>query len=502
MSQKALTASSWAKNVICLEERDRYLKNGKDFINDELIKEQIEIAKNPEKERIRAIIAKSLEIQRLNPEETAALINVTDPDLRKEMEEAAGEVKRRVYDNRIVTFAPLYLSNYCINNCLYCGFRKDNSEETRRCLSMENIRKEVEALAKIGHKRLIVVYGEHPLSDANYMAESIRTIYDVNVPTKGKGTGQIRRVNINAAPLSIENYKKMWDAGIGTYQIFQETYNHDIYKIVHPSGIKADYRWRLYALHRAMEAGIDDVATGALFGLSDWKFEVMGLLYHAIDLEENFGGLGPHTVSFPRLNIASGVNLPESCHNPVSDDELARIITVLRLSIPYTGMILTARETSELRKRLIPLGVTQTDASTRIGIGSYSAEDSEQKMKEQQFMLRDTRSLDEMIEELADNGMITSFCTAGYRCGRTGNKIMNLLKTGTEGKFCKLNAVLTYLEWLDDFADESIKAKCQKIVESELKEIEKDPYYKKGKLLDTFKGYVERVKNGERDVYI
>lgn len=294
----------------------------------------------------------------------------------------------------------------------------------------------------------------------------------------------------------------MWDAGIGTYQIFQETYNHDIYKIVHPSGIKADYRWRLYALHRAMEAGIDDVATGALFGLSDWKFEVMGLLYHAIDLEENFGGLGPHTVSFPRLNIASGVNLPESCHNPVSDDELARIITVLRLSIPYTGMILTARETSELRKRLIPLGVTQTDASTRIGIGSYSAEDSEQKMKEQQFMLRDTRSLDEMIEELADNGMITSFCTAGYRCGRTGNKIMNLLKTGTEGKFCKLNAVLTYLEWLDDFADESIKAKCQKIVESELKEIEKDPYYKKGKLLDTFKGYVERVKNGERDVYI
>ncbi len=254
----------------------------------------------------------------------------------------------------LLHFAPLYCSNHCVNNCLYCGFRNENKAERRRKLELPEIKKEAESLEKAGHKRLIMVYGEHPASDADYIVDTVKTVYDTKV-----ANGEIRRVNINAAPMEIENLRKLHDVGIGTFQVFQETYSHERYKTVHPSGIKSNYRWRLYALHRAMEAGIDDVGMGSLFGIYDWKFEVMGLLYHTIDLENRFGGIGPHTISFPRIEAASNIAIPGLDKYGVNDAEFKRLVTVLRLSVPYTGMIVTAREKPEVRKEAFSVGCTQ-----------------------------------------------------------------------------------------------------------------------------------------------
>ncbi|RCW44102.1 iron-only hydrogenase maturation protein HydG [Halanaerobium sp. MA284_MarDTE_T2] len=496
-----MSPQKWAENVIKQDEIDRYLIDDEDFMNEDLIKRQLQENTSPSKEEVEAIIQKSLDIERLSPIETAKLLNVDDPEILKMMDEAALEVKRKVYDNRIVTFAPLYCSNLCVNNCKYCGFRKDNKEEKRRVLNMDEIKAETEALVKEGHKRSIVVYGEHPASDVDYIVDSIKSVYDVEVPT-GNSTSKIRRVNINAAPMTVADLEKLWEVGVGTYQVFQETYHRPTYNKVHPSGPKSNYRWRLYSLHRAMEAGIDDVAIGALFGLYDWKFEVMGLLYHTMDLEKQFDGIGPHTISFPRLRDASGTDYSASSRYSVSDEEFKKLVTVLRLAVPYTGLIVTARETPEMRREAIKRGSTQTDASTKLGIGSYSEQLTEQEKEKQQFMLGDTRGLDTVIKEFAEMGMITSFCTAGYRCGRTGDKIMNLLKCGTEGKFCKLNAVLTFREWLDDFASPETKEVGEKVLQEELKQIENDPFFEDKKLLADFKNFYERIKNGERDIYI
>jgi len=492
-----ISARKWIRSRIKEEEYKRYMKKERDFINDELIWEKLKSKRNPSPQEVRAILDKSLSLETLDPDETATLLNVKDKSLWEEIFAVAGEVKKKVYDNRIVTFAPLYCSNFCVNNCVYCAFRRDNRAEKRRRLSLEEVRREVEVLAgKIGHKRLIVVYGEHPLSDVNYIADTIKTIYSVKVKTK-RGHGEIRRVNVNAAPMSIEELKMLKEIGIGTYQVFQETYHHDTYKKLHPEGtIKSNYQWRLYSLHRALEAGVDDVAIGALFGLYDWRFEVMGLLYHARDLEKHFG-IGPHTISFPRLQPAVNTPFVQKAKYKVSDEDFKKLIAVIRLSVPYSGMILTAREPAHIRREVIPLGVTQTDASTKIGIGAYSQEDEGQKAEKQQFLLGDTRSLDEVIRELAENGYITSFCTAGYRCGRTGRCIMNLLKQGKERWFCKVNAVLTFREWLDDFASEKTRRVGEQLIEKEVEEIkqQKPSFYPK------FMQYYERIKNGERDLY-
>jgi 2-iminoacetate synthase len=492
--------TEFLSRTIKRDEIDNYLIGGKDFIDDALIERQIAAGAKPQKSRVREIISKAMSIERLDPEETAALLNVEDEELWEEMARAAGDIKRKVYDNRIVTFAPLYCSNHCVNNCLYCGFRTDNTRERRRKLTLGEVRKEAESLCKIGHKRLIMVYGEHPSSSADYIADTIKAVYDVKVPARN-GFAQIRRANINAAPMSVEDLKKLWKAGIGTYQVFQETYHHKRYSELHPSGIKADYKWRLYALHRALDAGIDDVAIGALFGLYDWRFEVMGMVYHAIDLENRFG-IGPHTISFPRLNPAEGTDICDNSPYMVSDDDFRKLVIVLRLSIPYSGMIITARESAEMRRKIIPLGCTQTDASTRIGIGAYSEAAEDQESDRQQFMLGDTRSLDEVVREFTRMGLITSFCTAGYRCGRTGDKIMKLLKSGVEGKFCKLNAVLTYKEWIDDFASKETRAAAEEIIQKEIEQIKNDPFYRNKKLLSTFDDYLGRITNGERDLYI
>jgi len=484
--------SDWVNNVVKEDQVTRFMDNGNDFINEDEIERFLREKRNVDPRYIRDIIQKSLSIKRLEPEETAALLNVENKDLWQEMFLAAGEVKRRVYDNRIVTFAPLYVSNYCVNSCVYCAFRKENTSEKRRRLTLDEVRRETEALVSTGHKRLIVVYGEHPLSDIHYITDTIKAIYDVEV-----GNGRIRRVNVNASPMSIEDLKLLKQAGIGTYQVFQETYHHETYKKVHPHGIKSNYDWRLYVLHRAQEAGIDDVATGVLFGLYDWKFEVMGLLYHAIDLEKHFGGIGPHTVSFPRLEPAADTPFPSQTKYRVSDEDFKKLITVLRLSVPYTGMILTARESAQIRRDVLPLGITQTDASTRIGIGAYSEKYSEQEAERQQFLLGDTRTLNEVIDEFAKSGYITSFCTAGYRCGRTGRHIMDLLRKGQERWFCKLNAVLTFREWLDDYANEETKKSGEEIITKEIEEIK----MKLPKFYPEFIKYYERIKNGERDLY-
>lgn len=488
----------WIKGVVKENEIERYRSGGKDFIDDDLIWQQLTSNVKPEKEQIREIIQKSLTITTLEPIETSALLNVDDPDLWEEIFAAAAEIKRRVYDNRIVTFAPLYGGDLCVNNCLYCGFRRENEVIKRKVLNQEELKREAEVLAgEIGHKRIILVYGEHPATDAYYIADAIRSIYDVKVKTKN-GYGQIRRVNVNIAPLSIDHLKLLRDVGIGTYQVFQETYHHETYSRVHPAGtLKSHYQWRLYCHHRALEAGIDDVALGVLFGLYDWRFEVMGLLYHARDLEKRFG-IGPHTISFPRLEPAANTPFIQESKYRVSDEDFKKLIAVIRLSVPYTGMILTARESARMRRETIPLGITQTDASTRIGIGAYSDRYTEQESERQQFLLGDTRSLDEVIRELAKMGYITSFCTAGYRCGRTGDRIMNLLKTGKEAKFCKLNAVLTFREWLDDFASPETKRVGEEVINREIEEIRQQmPEQVYQKLLE----YYRRVENGERDLF-
>jgi 2-iminoacetate synthase len=493
----ATQTTNWLMGRIPANQREKYMAGSADFIDDRAIELSLVNNTSPDAARVRDIISKSLAVQTLSPAETAALLNVTDPGLIAEMEEAASFIKKKVYDNRIVTFAPLYMSTKCVNNCGYCGLRRDNRAMKRGVLTQEEVRNETEVLAgEIGHKRIIAVYGEHPDSGIDYIAETLKTIYSVRMKTK-HGHGSIRRVNVNAAPMTIDELRRLHEAGLGTYQVFQETYNHDAYRRFHPADtIKGDYQWRLYSMHRAMEAGIDDVGIGALFGLHDWKFEVMGLLCHAIELERKFG-IGPHTISFPRMEPAESTPLAIDPPCKVGDAEFRRAVVVLRLSVPYAGMILTARENSAMRNLLFPLGITQTDASSKIGLGAYSDARDGQQSNRQQFMLGDTRSLDELIGYLAQNGYITSFCTAGYRCGRTGKCIMDLLRNGQEGKFCKLNAVITYREWLDDFAGDATKAAGEKVIAKEIEEIrQRNP-----NVFEAFMKNYERTAAGERDLF-
>ncbi len=490
--------ADWIKDRIKPEQIEKYLDDGRCFIDAEAIERALDANRKPDPKRIRDIVQKSLAIETLTPEETACLIHVDDPELLAEMRQAAQAVKIKVYDNRIVTFAPLYLGNLCVNNCAYCGFRSSNGSEQRRVLTLDEVRREIEVLAgQIGHKRLIVVYGEHPATDVQYIASTLQAIADVKVKTR-RGWGQIRRCNVNAAPMSVEELAMLNEVGIGTFQVFQETYHRPTYERLHPQNtIKGNYLWRLYAMHRAMEAGIDDVGIAPLFGLYDWRFEVMALLYHAIELEAKFG-IGPHTISFPRIEPAHNTPLTQNPGYAVGDEEFKKLVTVIRLAVPYTGMILTAREDAQLRREVLPLGCTQTDASSRIGIGGYAdLIDGDQQGDRQQFILGDTRSLDTVVRELAEAGCITSFCTAGYRCGRTGQKIMGLLRSGKEGQFCKLNAVITFREWLDDFGSPETIAVGEKVIAQEIEQVrEKMP-----EIFDQFMRYYEKTQAGDRDLY-
>ena len=497
MATKMISPECWVKSQVKKEQVEKYLNKGRHFIDQGEIERVLAAKLKPSKLQIKDILDKSLAIETLELAEAALLLSVEDKDSLARIAEVAGEVKKKVYDNRIVTFAPLYMSNLCVNNCLYCGFRKDNLNVDRRVLRLDEVKRETEVLAgDIGHKRLVVVYGEHPQTDIDYMSSTIKTIYGVKTKTK-RGYGQIRRVNVNAAPLSIEDLRILQKSGIGTYQVFQETYHPDTYQTLHPKGtLKSDYQWRLYCMHRAFEAGIDDVGIGVLFGLYDWKFEVLSLLLHSRELEARFG-VGPHTISFPRLEPAANTPFTQESGYKVSDENFKKLITIIRLAVPHTGMIITARENAQIRREAIPLGCTQADASTRIGIGAYSDRYREQEGQRQQFFLRDTRSLDALIREFSYAGYITSFCTAGYRCGRTGKCIRELLKSGEEGKLCKLNAVLTFREWLDDFATGETKEAGEGIIQKELAEIKALMPKTYPKVAE----YYQRIKSGQRDLY-
>lgn len=489
---------NWARARIVPAEIEKYLRpDGSDFVNDADILRLLADTTEPDTARVRDILAKAQAVQTLSQDELAVLIRVRDPQLWAEMRAAAGAIKRQVYDNRIVTFAPLYLSSKCVNNCVYCGLRGENAAVVRRVLSMDEVRAETEALAgTLGHKRIVVVYGEHPESDVDYIAESIRTVYAVQVPAR-QGVGQIRRVNVNAAPMSISELKILHECGLGTFQVFQETYDRRAYARMHPANtIKGDFPWRLTAMHRAQEAGIDDNGIGALYGLADWRYELLGQQAHALEMER-FCGIGPHTLSFPRLEPAVNTPFVENPRWRVHDDDFERIVVLARLAIPYAGLIITARETPAMRRRLLPLGVTQMDAASNIGVGAYAGGQENQQGERQQFLLGDPRGLDECIREWAGMGCITSFCTAGYRCGRTGKCIMDLLRSGAEGKFCKLNAILTFKEWLDDFATPETQAVGEALLLKELDEVRRT----QPKVWPAFEANYRRIVAGERDLF-
>ncbi len=499
-----LSTNDWKKKVINNAEIDKYLVDGKDYIDDLSIFSDLDQNSRPDPLFIRDILQKSLSIKTLTPNETAALLQVESPELWEEINQTALDVKKKVYDNRIVFFAPLYCANYCVNNCAYCGFREANNLEVRRILTMEEVKRETLSVLREGHKRLILVFGEHPSTDVDYMVDCIRTVYSVSdiAPKSGQPTN-IRRVNINAAPMEMAKLKKLKEAGIGTYQVFQETYHRETYAKVHPANtLKGNYRWRLYAVHRAMEAGLDDVAIGALFGLYNWKFEVMGLLHHTLDLERQFG-IGPHTISFPRMTPALGSWLSINSEYNVSDANFKKLVAVLRLSVPTAGLIVTAREKAAIKKEVLQLGCTQTDASTRIGIGAYSDQQKEFNQDNKQFTIGDPRDLDEVIQEVGKLGYISSFCTAGYRCGRTGETIMGMLSHCEESKFCKLNAVLTYREYLNDYASPATKTIGEELIKKELSEIETAAYFRnKPHLLSRFRQDYSEIVNGKRDLYL
>jgi len=442
---------------------------------------------SPGKAIIRDIIAKSLDKHRLSLAETAMLLNTNDEELIDEIKHGASKLKDAVYGNRIVLFAPLYIGNKCINNCRYCGFRASNKEAKRHTLNREEMIREVEALEDQGQKRLILVFGEHPEYDAGFIANSARTVYKVK-----RNNGEIRRVNINAAPLDIEGFKTVKEAGIGTYQVFQETYHPEAYKLYHPSGKKSDYNYRLTSLDRAQEVGLDDVGIGALFGLYDWRFEVMGLIRHTNHLEACYN-VGPHTISFPRLQDASSVMIDQA--HKVSDKDFAKMVAILRLAVPYTGMILTAREPVHIRKELMRFGVSQIDAGTKIEIGAYAENNNNQDLHREQFKINDDRSLNEVIEELLQTGHIPSFCTACYRLGRTGEHFMEFSVPGFIKNFCTPNAILTLAEYLSDYAPGDTAEKGWKIIDKEIHSLNGNKH------VPELINRIERIKQGERDLY-
>lgn len=459
-----------------------------DFIDDDRLSRLVS-GPPPEPARVRDVLAKSMAKEALNLEETAALIRTADPALVEEIFASARQLKRDVYGNRIVLFAPLYIGNECLNECGYCAFRQSNSDVIRRTLRPDELHQQVTALEQQGHKRLILVFGEHPSYDAEFIAATTRQVYGIRV-----GHGEIRRVNINAAPFDHAGYRIIKEAGIGTYQIFQETYHHPTYTRYHPAHTrKGNYLWRLDGLSRAMEAGLDDVGLGVLFGLYDWRFELLGLISHARHLQKRYS-VGPHTISFPRIRPACGVRVDPAW--TVVDADFKRLIAILRLAVPYTGLILTARETPEIRRELLGFGVSQIDAGSRLELGGYTEAGDAQCMEREQFELGDIRSLDETIRQLLHDGFIPSFCTSCYRLNRTGEHFMEYAIPGFIQRFCTPNALMTLFEYLEDYASPETRAAGEALLTRELDRISDVPA--RGRL----EARLARIRGGERDIYL
>ena len=459
-----------------------------EFINDAEILDTLEYAKanSTNKELISSIIDKAALCKGLTHREAAVLLDCQIPEENERILSLAKKIKEQIYGSRIVMFAPLYLSNYCVNSCVYCPYHVKNKKIRRVKLSQEDIVKEVIALQDMGHKRLALETGEDPVHNPiEYVLESIKTIYSI----KHKN-GAIRRVNVNIAATTVENYRKLKDAGIGTYILFQETYHRKTYEELHPAGPKHDYAWHTEAMDRAMDGGIDDVGCGVLFGLNLYRYDFIGLLMHAEHLEAA-KGVGPHTMSVPRIRKADDID-PSAFSNGIDDETFAKIVAVLRIAVPYTGLIISTRESPEARKKVLELGVSQISGGSRTSVGGY-AEEEEEEDNSAQFELSDRRTLDQVVNWLLELGYIPSFCTACYREGRTGDRFMSLAKTGQIANCCHPNALITLKEYLEDYASSDTKAKGMSVIEKELEKIPNEVARK------TAKEFIEKIASGERD---
>lgn len=463
-------------------------KKAEEFICHEEIEATLKFAaENKEDlESIRKILERARDCKGLTYKEAALLLECEDKEIHEEIFALAKEIKEKFYGNRIVMFAPLYLSNYCINGCKYCPYHGQNKHISRKKLTQEQIKQEVTALQDMGHKRLAIEAGEHPeMNPIEYILESIKTIYSI----KHKN-GAIRRVNVNIAATTVENYRKLKEAGIGTYILFQETYNKEAYEELHPTGPKSDYAYHTEAMDRAMEAGIDDVGCGVLFGLNLYKYDFVGILMHAKHLEDTFG-CGPHTISVPRVRPADDID-PDAFDNGVPDDVFKRIIAILRIAVPYTGIIMSTRETKAMRGEAVKIGVSQISGGSRTSVGGYVEEEADED-NSAQFDVSDRRTLNEVVDWLIDLGYMPSFCTACYREGRTGDRFMSLVKTGQIANICQPNALMTLKEYLEDYASEETKAKGLALIEQRLEKIPNP------KVKDIVRKHLEELDNGMRD---
>ena len=463
-------------------------KIASEFICDNEIQETLRYARENcnNRELIDSILEKARAFKGISHREAALLLECDFPDVTKTIFSLANEIKHRFYGNRIVMFAPLYLSNYCVNGCVYCPYHAKNKAIRRKKLTQDEIRAEVIALQDMGHKRLALEAGEHPLKNPiEYIIESIKTIYSI----KHKN-GAIRRVNVNIAATTVENYRRLRDAGIGTYILFQETYNKAAYEALHPTGPKSDYAWHTEAMDRAMQGGIDDVGIGVLYGLETYRYDFVGLLMHAEHLEATYG-VGPHTISVPRLCKADDVDT-DDFENAVPDDVFFKIVALIRIAVPYTGMIISTRESEKSREKLLELGISQMSGGSRTSVGGYVTPETESE-NSAQFDIADHRSLDEVVGWLLDLNHIPSFCTACYREGRTGDRFMTLLKNGQISNCCLPNALITLKEYLNDYASTSTRAKGEAMIKRLLADVPNERVRTKAG------EYINKIDNGERD---
>jgi len=466
---------------------DSRSKKAEEFIDDSEIKRTLEYAEKHrgDIELLEAILEKGALFKGITYEEAALLLECADKDIEERIFALAGEIKRKFYGNRIVMFAPLYLSNYCINGCKYCPYHMKNKGIARKKLSQEDIKREVIALEDMGHKRLAIESGEDPINNPiEYILESIKTVYSI----KHKN-GAIRRVNVNIAATSVENYRRLKEAGIGTYILFQETYHKKTYEELHPSGPKKDYAYHTEAMDRAMTGGIDDVGIGVLFGLNLYKYDFVGLLMHAKHLEDTFG-VGPHTISVPRICPADDIDVKEY-DNSIPDAIFKKIVAILRIAVPYTGIIVSTRESEKVRSEVIKLGVSQISGGSRTIVGGYA--DGGEEENSSQFDVSDKRSLDEVVGWLMDSGHIPSFCTACYREGRTGDRFMSLCKSGNIANVCQANAIMTLSEYLEDYASPDTKMKGYETIKKEIALIPNE------RTKEIVKNRIEEIKDGKRD---
>ncbi len=458
-----------------------------DFINEKEIWDAIEKNQNPDFERINDVLKKALEMKGLTLSDVAVLTSISDPKMLDKLFETANRVKETIYGKRLVVFAPLYISNLCKNECLYCAFRATNKEIVRSVLSQKQIASEVKALIGQGQKRVLLVAGEsYPKEGFQYVLDSIKTIYDVKTEH-----GEVRRVNVNVAPLKTEEFMELKKSGIGTYQIFQETYHRETYLKVHLGGKKRDYNWRAWSLHRAMEAGIDDLGIGVLFGLFDYRFELLAMMQHIAELERTFG-VGPHTISVPRLEPATNSDIASHPPFPVSDIDFRKIVAILRLAVPYTGIIMSTRETAKMRRETFALGVSQISAGSRTNPGGY--ENDKEDDPSGQFSLGDHRPLDEVIRDVSSMGYIPSFCTACYRLGRTGQDFMDLAKPGDIKLHCAPNALSSFKEYLMNYASPETVEVGTQLINQTINSMSGLAKQRAEKL-------IKRVADGKDDVY-